>query len=288
MGSQKDCIDKVINLFDELSSFRDESVRQISSIILNHNSSIKRGVSNLIKEVGDLREELSIIKEEKGDLQEELSGLKEERTYLLELVQNLNGEIGHLRARSTTSGKDITLVDDSPGEENLDYTECYEEKPMVENEIEVKGDSVVVYGDISEENEEQQNQEFSEITAEDFLCSSCNISFSSQDDLTVHMAKEHSKQDVNAKLRNKRNLSKYKIVGRGEKKKIHQNKQKNKWECDKCFKKWRDQGELRRHIKAVHDKIKDHVCGQCGYATSHKWMLTQHTNTKHHEIRENV
>ena len=120
MGSQKDCIDEVINLFDELSSFRDESVRQISSIILNHNSSIKRGVSNLIKEVGDLREELSIIKEEKGDLQEELSGLKEERTYLLELVQNLNGEIGHLRARSTTSGKDITLVDESSGEETSD------------------------------------------------------------------------------------------------------------------------------------------------------------------------
>ena len=32
-------------------------------------------------------------------------------------------------------------------------------------------------------------------------------------------------------------------------------------------------GGLKRHIKAVHDKIKDDVCDECGYVTSEKAVL---------------
>ena len=42
---------------------------------------------------------------------------------------------------------------------------------------------------------------------------------------------------------------------------------------------------LNVHIKGVHDKIKDHVCTECGYATSIKRNLKRHKETVHEKIK---
>ena len=38
---------------------------------------------------------------------------------------------------------------------------------------------------------------------------------------------------------------------------------------------------LRRHIKTVHDKIKDHKCSMCEFAATDKRVLTKHVKKQH-------
>ena len=49
---QRDCQSEVRDVFEKLGSFRDESIRQLSSIINSHRSSISKGIDELVKEVG--------------------------------------------------------------------------------------------------------------------------------------------------------------------------------------------------------------------------------------------
>ena len=43
---------------------------------------------------------------------------------------------------------------------------------------------------------------------------------------------------------------------------------------------------LKRHVKAVHDKIKDNVCEKCNYATSTKSELNKHIKVVHDKIKD--
>ena len=38
--------------------------------------------------------------------------------------------------------------------------------------------------------------------------------------------------------------------------------------CDKCLYTTNSKSHLTRHIKQVHDKIKNHKCDKCGFSTS--------------------
>ena len=49
--------------------------------------------------------------------------------------------------------------------------------------------------------------------------------------------------------------------------------------CDKCSYVPKTKKLLRRHVKAVHDQIKDNKCQFCDYATSSKWNLKVHMMT---------
>ena len=79
MDGQRDFQSKVGHFFDQLASRRDESYKQISDIINSHDSTIKEGISNLVKKVSNLQDELSIM--------------RNERNVLLETVDHLNNEI---------------------------------------------------------------------------------------------------------------------------------------------------------------------------------------------------
>merc|ERR1712117_798263 len=104
MDGQIEFQSKVGNFFEQLSSRRDESYKQISDIINSHNHAIKEGISNLVKKVSDLQDELSIM--------------RNERNILLETVENLNGEIRHLNAKmSITPSEDLINQDINMDEE---------------------------------------------------------------------------------------------------------------------------------------------------------------------------
>ena len=45
---------------------------------------------------------------------------------------------------------------------------------------------------------------------------------------------------------------------------------------------------LKRHIEAVHEKIKNHVCRECGYAASRKDALKHHIEAVHENIKNHV
>ena len=42
---------------------------------------------------------------------------------------------------------------------------------------------------------------------------------------------------------------------------------------------------MRRHIEAVHENIRNHVCGECGYASNERNKLKIHIARGHEKIR---
>jgi uncharacterized Zn-finger protein len=57
-------------------------------------------------------------------------------------------------------------------------------------------------------------------------------------------------------------------------------------ECDLCEFKCSNKSDLTTHIKVVHDKIKDHECVDCGYTFSNKGTLKQHIKQIHTKIKD--
>ena len=62
------------------------------------------------------------------------------------------------------------------------------------------------------------------------------------------------------------------------------NKGKNKIKCKQSDK----SGSIKQHIEAVHEKIKKHVCEECGYAATRKDRLNVHIEAVHKTIRKHV
>ena len=57
-------------------------------------------------------------------------------------------------------------------------------------------------------------------------------------------------------------------------------------ECDQCDYKSSTACDLRRHIKSVHDKIRDHECNQCEYKCSRAFHLKSHIKIVHLKIKD--
>ena len=64
--SEKDC--QVMDLFQKLASWKEESQRQFSNIINFHSTSITNGISGLVGEFFDLKAQLSVTTKERDDL----------------------------------------------------------------------------------------------------------------------------------------------------------------------------------------------------------------------------
>ena len=58
------------------------------------------------------------------------------------------------------------------------------------------------------------------------------------------------------------------------------------FECDKCNKEFNRNGNLKRHIKAIHDKIKDFECDKCNKSFSQNGHLQQHIKLIHDKIKD--
>ena len=54
-----------------------------------------------------------------------------------------------------------------------------------------------------------------------------------------------------------------------------------KFTCEMCPFKSHHKLSLKNHIKGVHDKVKDNVCGECDYTSSYKTTLKMHMERKH-------
>ena len=56
--------------------------------------------------------------------------------------------------------------------------------------------------------------------------------------------------------------------------------------CDKCSYETKEESNIKRHIKTVHDKIKECKCDKCDYVCSRNNTLKIHINTVHDKIRD--
>ena len=151
------------NLFDKLRSWREESQREFSNIIVNHSSSINQGINSLIEEVCNLKEKLLIITSERNDLLEtvdNLSGQNQELFAKLRTVQllrkpeenyDLDTKDGHslkVETRDKYPGRTRKIKEEGGDEEGCvdyeDFTELPEEKDCFEDSYSYEGADVDV------------------------------------------------------------------------------------------------------------------------------------------------
>ena len=85
VSNRNDCEVEAKDFLSKLSSWKEESHRQLSNIINCHSSNISDGIKDLAEEVCSLQSEVSLIRKEKS--------------VLLETVDNLNGEIKQLNCK---------------------------------------------------------------------------------------------------------------------------------------------------------------------------------------------
>ena len=107
-----------------------------------------------------------------------------------------------------------------------------------------------------------------------FKCEFCSIRKSTQKGLDKHMSNLHSAQVCDScgkSFANKEYLHQHKKIHTGER----------KVKCKQCEKVFSGTEALGKHVKAIHDKIKDHICNYCGKSFSQRVALAGHIKRIH-------
>ena len=124
-----------------------------------------------------------------------------------------------------------------------------------------------------------------------FSCNFCYKSF-----VCIHEMKEHtkvhdSKSEVED-LRNKLRSLKSEVAEVEERLKKSENKaskwapaekMKMKFRCEVCYFKFKQKGDLKRHVKIIHEKVRSFICKFCDLSFQTRGTLNRHVNSKHQE-----
>ena len=258
-----DCQTEAKGFFEELISWKEESYAQISNIIDSHNNNVTSGIKDLEDEI--------------CGLQTELLSLREERAVLLKTVDYLHSEIRELKTKQQPLpelGEDLsyeTRLAVSYGGEKSETIRQGNQEPQICNEYEDDADDEAVPAGGSIQIQE------------------LNISAPTNDD-SFSKSTLHDSSDKDEG--NDEHFSVYgqeteAYVEKIEKKQYESRRSlyiKNKigkLKCKKCQYETPVRQNLYRHVKAVHDKIKDHVCEICGFAASQKGHVREHMKNIH-------
>ena len=125
---QKDFQRQVGEMVEKLASWREDSHKQMSTIISSHCKTFDISFNDLVEEF--------------GELQSQVSDLKKERTVLLDTIDNLNGEIRQLGARLMLSEPEHSESDlhlDLPNVKD-EVSEVNDKSYNAEERIECGGD----------------------------------------------------------------------------------------------------------------------------------------------------
>ena len=107
-------------------------------------------------------------------------------------------------------------------------------------------------------------------------CTECGESSASRSDMYFHIQRVH--YPYNAV--DKSDQFDYDYVPNKPVKEVHRSKYLQ-LQCNKCNSKFSGQCDLKRHEKAVHDKIKDYKCEECDYACARKDNMAGHILRMH-------
>ena len=260
-----DCGSEAKALLDELILWKEESHRQISTIMESHGSNIKTGIRELEEEVISLKAEISL--------------LRKERTVLLDTVGNLNSEIKHLNIKFQTLPElDKEFNYRTSVGENHD-TEMYEAK--CENQDTDNGldcevgdksvDECVLDASINEQEKSESTN--GSLTLDSFIDESGN-----EDDVDIdNTSTEGTEHDIGIEKTQKIDKVQFKYRSNKRVKRI----KSGRYRCKQCPYESPKSQHVERHVKAVHDKMKSHVCEICGHASAQKVHLKYHMNTVH-------
>ena len=118
------------------------------------------------------------------------------------------------------------------------------------------------------------------------VCQVCSFVFSTNENLSIHMRNIHSKFDDSEFFLEKDDHSNdpgNNIDMTAHKEASKQNHRvsvkqvgDSKLKCEQCSYSSVDKSNMKKHIRGVHEKIKNHKCEECGYAATQKNSLIQH------------
>ena len=100
---------------------------------------------------------------------------------------------------------------------------------------------------------------------DDNVCPECNFAFSTRENLAIHLKNLHPQLELMDNCIKPEENSKFK--------------------CKQCPYISARPDCIKNHTKAEHDKIKNHVCGECGYVASQKIHLKRHIEGVHENIK---
>ena len=295
------CLGEADDLFEKLTSWREESHQQISNIINSHNSSIRNGIHNMAEEICGLQAKLSVM--------------EKERTVLLETVDHLNGEIRQLNAKFQSQPKpeelnqiipeDINWYEEiskttQEEQESTSFTDKHDRTeartdtskanpPM--NEIATKIQIARKDADQLRSNKTNLRRPKTTSNLDTHVCPECKFEFSTNENMRIHLKNIHSISEEMANTSNVEgsndrtdhnksdSMTTYRTY-RVNELSINHGKDERKM-CKLCPFQTAYNPSMIRHVKAVHHKIKDHVCDDCGYKASQKVTLINHRISVH-------
>ena len=314
---QQDCQSQVMDLIEKFSSWRDESHRQMSNIISSHSRSISKGFNVIVQEVSDLQTEISALRKERNVLLETINNLNGDIRQMstkepsAEPEEDLNQDSDKLDA----SEMEILYIKEECVEPlGINYENDEEEKffengdnlhqnehqqnngyqmgdqdnlnesnvnewasLVVNNSVQVgpdtdgPGDEVVrsdkEYRKTKGRNgkssftEKKNSKPHNPYHSKNLVCLVCDLTFSTNENLRIHFRNIHSKRKINNKGKNQ-----------GGDRKLT---------CEQCQYETTWQNALKRHIKTVHDKIRNRACSECTYITDRRDSLKRHMGSAH-------
>ena len=292
---------EVEGFFDKLSIWREESHKEFANILKFHSSSINKGFSHLVEEISDLKVELSVITKERNDLLETVHNLSNnvrQRSAELPISQPMR-DPEEIQAKNfqevITSSPEVednkeqsieksTISNETVDEDDITFNECpysnivetesYEVDKEIHKQKETEGkDKRKEIPLDSTQNKclkYESKSSNSPVHDDDYFCPECNFPFSRSENLEVHLKNVHPKLKL---ISNKEYIHK---------------EESTKFKCEMCPYSSKRKTHLKRHITAVHENIRNHVCGECGYAASRKTSLKRHIESVHENIRKHV
>ena len=270
---KQDCSIEVLNLFNKLSSWREESYREIGNIIKCHSASVSKAIN-------DMAEELSITARERNDFAEMVKNLRHENRQLSDKLSigqqplteefdtHDNGDVQKVEAVEM----EVSVVK-SDIEGHIPYVFMPEvsfqessEKDSISNELANSNiNDFIEQVTPDEEVTDHKEYYFDGINREEIpfsklvqnesnnlknnVCDECGNSYSGKTSLIRHELSVHKKGKL--------------------------------FKCEQCSHTTTRKDHLKEHIEWVHDNIKSHICKECGYAAARKSTLKEHMQHTH-------
>ena len=240
------------DLINNLSSWRDESHRQISNIISSHSRTVDKGINDIFLEI--------------SDLQAQVTDLIKEKKALLETVNILNNEIRQISVKLLSAEPETSEFNGSL-EDVIDIKEECIEPPTIQSELNEGKNSTDNESNLEEGTTFTTQGDKS--VKDDGVSKGANISTHGRglEKLAEFEQGSFKTPSVKALDRDIRNTRKNKS--------IHA--------CKECgYATSHSRSQLMRHYDAIHSKgDKRHKCEICPYSSAEKPRLKKHILSVH-------